>query len=156
MKKTFLVTGGCGFIGSHLSQALFELGHSVIIIDDFSSGDVDNISEFVKDVKLYACKVEEFNFESLDKIDCIFHLAAQASVPYSIDNLFESSSTNLLSTLKVIEFGLKEDVPVVYASSSALYGNLSTGIENSDVDLLSPYAVDKLVAEIYFDMAHKV
>jgi UDP-glucose 4-epimerase len=147
--KKFVVTGGCGFIGSHLVELLVSLGHSVIIIDDLSSGFRSNIENISGDITLIQEKVENFNFDSLDKIDCLFHLAAQASVPYSIEQFFTSSSTNMLSTFRVIDFCTNRTIPMVYATSSAVYGNLSFGSETEGIELLSPYATDKYCMEMY-------
>jgi len=147
--RKFLVTGGCGFIGSHLVDKLISQGHSVIIIDDLSTGYLTNIKPHIKKVVLYQEKVENFNFYKLEKVDCVFHLAAQASVPLSIQNFFLSSSSNMLSTFKVIEYCTKKTIPLVYASSSAVYGNLSFGDETGEIQLLSPYAADKYSMEMY-------
>lgn len=154
--KKFIVTGGCGFIGSHLVERLDQDGASVLVIDDLSSGYAENIKDCGSRVQLHVGTVEDFIFQGLGKIDCVFHLAAQASVPFSIDNLYTSSSSNLRSTLKVLDFCARENIPLVYASSSAVYGNLPLGIESADVDLLSPYAADKYVSEIYCSLAHKL
>lgn len=154
--KTFLVTGGCGFIGSHLVERLDADNFSTIVVDDLSSGYRENLAACSRRVQLHISTVEELDFDGLGQIDGVFHLAAQASVPYSIDNFYESTSTNLRSTVKVIDYCSRYRVSLVYASSSAVYGNLPLGAEQSGVDLLSPYATDKLVAEIYCAMAHKL
>ena len=86
-----------------------------------------------------------------------FYLAAQTSVPYSIKNFFESSSNNLLSSLKIIDLAKKSNLPVVYASSSAVYGNLKLGNDRvGKSEILSPYAQDKLTLEDYFKMAFDI
>lgn len=154
--KKFIVTGGCGFIGSHLVERLDQGGASVLVVDDLSSGYAENIKGCSSRVQLHVGAVEDFIFQGRGEIDCVFHLAAQASVPFSIDNLYTSSSSNLRSTLKVIDFCAREDIPLVYASSSAVYGNLPLGVESADVDLLSPYAADKYVSEIYCSLARKL
>jgi UDP-glucose 4-epimerase len=147
--KKFVVTGGCGFIGSHLVELLAGEGHSVIIIDDLSSGYVSNVSSINGDIKIYEAKVETFDFYSVGPLDAVFHLAAQASVPFSIDNFVSSSGTNMLSTFKVIEYCTHYNIPMVYASSSAVYGNLQFGVEMGEIELLSPYATDKYCMEMY-------
>lgn len=147
--KKFIVTGGAGFIGSHLVELLTSNGHKVIIIDNFSSGYESNISSIKGDLILIRCNVENFDFYSLTDIDCVFHLAAQASVPYSIDHFVESSTKNLVSTFKVIDYCTEMGIPLVYATSSAVYGNLPFGKENSGIELLSPYATDKFCMELY-------
>lgn len=144
----FVVTGGCGFIGSHLVEDLVERGHEVIVIDDLSSGFRANLAH-VPGVIIHHASVEHFDWSRMEKVEGVFHLAAQASVPYSIDHFVESSSRNMLSTFRVIEFCSACDVPVVYATSSAVYGNLPYGLETGAIELLSPYAADKYCMEMY-------
>lgn len=155
-KNTFLVTGGCGFIGSHLVEKLLKENNKVIIIDDLSTGYLENINKDNQDLMVYLDKVENFNFDLLDKVDGVFHLAAQASVPISIKFFYNSSKSNMLSTFKIIEFCEKNKTPLVYASSSAIYGNLPFGQENGDIQLLSPYAADKFSTEMYLSSSNSV
>lgn len=147
--KKFIVTGGCGFIGSHLVELLAGKGHSVVVIDDLSSGYISNVSWIRGDVNVFEAKVEEFNFKSIGSVDAVFHLAAQASVPFSIDHFVSSSGANMLSTFKVMEYCTEHDIPMVYATSSAVYGNLPFGVETGEIELLSPYATDKYCMEMY-------
>lgn len=156
MKKKFMVTGGCGFIGSHLVEFLDGAGHSVIVIDDLSTGFQSNLDGCNNQIEMIVSRVEDFDFRAVGNLDGVFHLAAQASVPYSIDHFYDSSATNVRSTIKVIDYCSRHKVPLVYASSSAVYGNLPLGDEGAEVDILSPYAADKLVAEIYSAMAYKL
>ena len=143
-----LITGGAGFIGSNLSKFLLNKGHKITIVDDFSSGKHLNIEGL--DLTVLENRVEDLEVNRFEKIDCILHLAAQASVPLSIDNFYQSSANNFLSSLKVFEIAKKFSLPVVYASSSAVYGNLPIGDDRSDnIDILSPYALDKLTVEHY-------
>ncbi len=147
--KRFVVTGGCGFIGSHLVELLVSFGHTVFVIDDLSSGYLSNIEGLDGDIVIFSENVQNFDFGSLQDIAGVFHLAAQASVPYSIDHFFESSSANMLSTFRVIEFCTERKIPMVYATSSAVYGNLPFGSESGMIELLSPYATDKYSMEMY-------
>lgn len=147
--KNFLVTGGCGFIGSHLVEFLIKNGHSVIIIDDLSSGYVLNLSGIKGDITFYKDKIQNFDFSVIQEVDAVFHLAAQASVPYSIEKFYDSSSNNMLSTFKIIDFCSNNNLPLIFASSSAVYGNQPFGDENCEIDLLSPYATDKYAMELY-------
>lgn len=156
MPKKFLVTGGCGFIGSHLVEYLINEGHSVIVIDDLSSGCRSNLADVGPVEAVIEARVEDVDILKLTGLDGVFHLAAQASVPLSIKDFYGSSSTNILSTLKVIDYCATNHIPLVYASSSAVYGNLQVGEEGVGVDLLSPYSADKLMAEIYCDVANKL
>ena len=136
--KRFLVTGGCGFIGSHLVDYLSKNGDIITVIDDLSSGKTSNLPNSANLDKLILKDVIDTDFTSLDHFDGVFHLAAQASVPLSINNLYESSSNNLLSSLKIIELCAETSTPLVYASSSAVYGNLDIGDDDNLVDLISP------------------
>ena len=86
-----LVTGGSGFIGSHVCELLIKKKHKAIIIDDLSSGSLDNLLNLNNsDYKFYNSRLEDFNLEDLNEIDGVIHLAAQASVPYSISNFYVS------------------------------------------------------------------
>jgi UDP-glucose 4-epimerase len=145
----FLVTGGCGFIGSHLVEFLASKGDKIYIIDDLSSGYISNIEHIKGDIIFFHSSVQNFDFSVLENLDAVFHLAAQASVPYSIENFVESSTKNMMSTFKIIDFCSRNELPFIYASSSALYGNLPFGDETNEVQLLSPYAADKYSMEIY-------
>ncbi len=150
----YLVTGGAGFIGSHLIENLKDNDHEVICLDNFSSGLRSNIAH-IKGITVIDASLELQ--DHISDIDGIFHLAAQASVPKSIDDFFESSSNNLLGTIKVFDWARKSNIPVVYASSSAIYGNLPLGDDScEEFDILSPYAQDKLTMEHYASMAWKV
>lgn len=152
----YVVTGGAGFIGSHLIEKLVGKGHNVLCIDDLSSGFRSNIPSDEKNELLFK-PVQDVDFERVKEYDGIFHLAAQASVPKSIGDFFNSSKNNLLATLKVWDWAIKFKIPVVYASSSAIYGNLPVGDDQiADFDILSPYAQDKLTMEDYAKMAWKV
>ena len=152
MPYSFIVTGGAGFIGSHLVEHLINAGNNILVIDDLSSGYENNISGCLNNLFLKK-KVQKVSDKRINSIDGIFHLAAQASVPYSIDNFFNSSENNFLSSLKVFSWAKTQNIPVVYASSSAVYGNLPIGDDQTEeYDILSPYAQDKLTLEHYARM----
>jgi len=155
-QKAFVVTGGAGFIGSHLVDELIRRNYNIIIIDNLSSGYLSNISKLEK-VQFIEDNVQNINIEGLGEIDGIFHLAAQTSVPVSINKFYSSSSNNLLSSLFVFDSASKFRIPVIYASSSAVYGNLPLGDDqNEKYDILSPYAQDKLTTEHYAKMCWDV
>ena len=155
-KKTYLVTGGAGFIGSHLAESLISKGHHVLVIDDLSSGHLSNLPSDLANTVI--CKpVQQVREAQVASVDGIFHLAAQASVPQSIEHFFESSQNNLLSGLKVFDWAKNLEVPVVYASSSAVYGDLELGDDQeARYDILTPYAQDKLTLEDYGKMMSKL
>jgi|APSaa5957512535_1039671.scaffolds.fasta_scaffold05200_2 UDP-glucose 4-epimerase len=152
-----IITGGAGFIGSHLAELLVNLGHSIIIIDNLSTGYKENLSQIIDDVFFVNEDIELCDLSSFSGVDVIVHLAAQTSVPLSVENFKESSSVNLLSNLNVINYCSQNKIAFVYASSSAIYGNLELGDDNSkNIDLISPYSVDKYSMELYSEMAHKI
>jgi len=152
-----LVTGGSGFIGSNLSDYLVNRGHKVTVVDDLSTGYISNLSSVIDSISFYEEKIELFDFDKLPKIDVLVHLAAQASVPISVAKFSSSSSSNMLGTIKVIDYCRVNQIPLVYASSSAVYGNLELGNDqNSRVDLLTPYATDKYTMELYAKTAYKL
>jgi len=152
----YLVTGGAGFIGSHLVDHLIDLNHEVVVVDDLSTGKLDNIDN-QDSCRILIQSIQDTNLETLGDLGGIFHLAAQASVPVSIENFYVSSKNNLLSSLRVFDIARYLKIPVVYASSSAIYGNLPKGNDTSNLyELSSPYAVDKFCLENYANIANKL
>jgi len=153
----YLITGGAGFIGSHLVELLVEKNHEVVCIDDLSSGYKSNLTSVIQKIDFYEEKIELFDFNNIVDIDAIVHLAAQSSVPISVSNFSSSSSSNLLGAIKIIDHCRLHNIPLVYASSAAAYGNFEFGNDEIDsVDLLSPYATDKYAMELYSKTAHKL
>jgi nucleoside-diphosphate-sugar epimerase len=152
-----LVTGGAGFIGSNLCDFLIQEGVEVLVVDDLSSGKKVNISGIIRKLTFFEEKLEEFDFNKCQGIDAVIHLAAQASVPLSISEFKASSVTNLVGTVKVINYCSQQKIPFIYASSSAIYGGLPLGDDvDTKIDLLSPYATDKYVMELYAETAQKI
>ncbi|MGI4775605.1 MAG: NAD-dependent epimerase/dehydratase family protein [Janthinobacterium lividum] len=147
----YLITGGAGFIGSHLANLLIKNGKQVTIIDDLSTGSYDNIPKtpninFINDSILNKTLLEK----SFCDVSGVFHLAAIASVRKSIDNWYYSHQVNLAGTINVFLHAAERNIPVVYASSAAVYG-ASKNLPLSEASLaspLSPYAVDKYICEI--------
>tara|TARA_B100000768_G_scaffold100252_2_gene93325 strand:- start:5574 stop:6515 length:942 start_codon:yes stop_codon:yes gene_type:complete len=152
-----LITGGAGFIGSNLAKYLLNKSHDLIIIDNLSTGKMSNIDSIKDSIHFFNSDIENFDFNRVDDVDAVFHLAAQASVPLSITNFEQSSSSNILSSIKVMNFCAQKDIPFIYASSSAIYGELDIGNDKShEIDLLSPYAADKYCMEVYAEVCHKL
>ena len=156
MKKgKYLITGCAGFIGSNLVKNLYK-NYELILVDDLSEGSVVNLPITLRK-KLIRKKIQNINKLKTKKIDGIFHLAAQSSVPLSLKDFYKSSSNNLLSSIKIFEFSKKYSAPVVYASSSAIYGNLPLGHDEiNKFSILSPYAQDKLSVENYAEMSYEI
>ncbi len=147
-----LVTGGAGFIGSHLVDKLIKKGHSVSVVDDISTGNLENMS---KDAKLYKIKIESPKLKKVYeeiKPEIVFHLAAQSQVNRSVDNPVLDVRTNILGTLNLITLSLKHKVKKFVFSSSGgvMYGNTEIkACEDVPVNPLSPYGFSKLAGEQY-------
>jgi UDP-glucose 4-epimerase len=152
--KKALVTGGAGFIGSHLVEELLSEGCQVTVIDDLSTGCLSNLSHIKDRITFYKadiCDQETLGKASKD-CDIIFHLAAVVSVPKTVDKPVDSAMVNEMGTLFVLEAARKNNVKrVVFASSSAVYGDdpVLPKHENMNPRPQSPYAVQKLSGEFY-------
>ena len=148
--KSFLVTGGCGFIGSHLADALVARGHRVRILDDLSTGKRANApakSEVVVGDVADAATVRR----AMDGVGGCFHLAAIASVQRSVEAWLPTHRVNLGGTINVLDAAHAAGaLPVVYASSAAVYGENPTLplAESASLAPLSPYGADKAAGEL--------
>ena len=145
------VTGGCGFIGSHVVDALVARGDSVIVLDDLSSGTVDNLNGQARSITGSILDTSVVD-NAVREVDCVIHLAAWAQVPRSIEDPLGMHQVNVVGTLKVLEAVRRFKVPrLVYVSSSSVYGNQETHLLHEDMtpEPLSPYGLQKLVGEQY-------
>jgi len=161
-----LVTGGAGFIGSHLSERLLHLGHQVIAIDDLSTGSIENISSFRQDPSFEFHGDSIFNrrlmAELVDFADIVFHLAAAVGVKRIVEFPVQTIETNVAGTEILLQLSAKKRRRVIAASTSEVYGK-STKLpfsENDDLVLGSTYnsrwayacskAIDEFLALAYF------
>jgi UDP-N-acetylglucosamine/UDP-N-acetyl-alpha-D-glucosaminouronate 4-epimerase len=152
-----LVTGGAGFIGSHLVENLVKQGHSVRVLDNFETGSRANLSEWQKDIEIVAGSVEDIDTVKrvVKGIDWIFHEAARVSVPQSIEDPAGTHSVNSSGTLNILIAARNAGVKrIVCASSCAVYGNAPELPKREDMQPSpqSPYAVTKLALEHYCNM----
>jgi UDP-N-acetylglucosamine 4-epimerase len=157
-----LVTGGAGFIGSHLVERLVALDHDVLVLDNLSTGKLDNLRDFFDvtgsrflngDIRSYdACH------QAVQSCEAVFHQAALGSVPRSVEDPFTTHEVNVTGTLNMLEASRRNGVErFVFASSSSVYGNsgkvegypVGVKTENQRETPLSPYGVSKLAAERY-------
>ena len=154
--KTILVTGGCGFIGSHLVEALWK-DNRVIVVDDLSNGKLENIALF--DVEFRQGSILSDLGDIWDGVDIVFHLAASVSVSRSVDEPSRDAENNVLGSLYVLDACRKHSVRrVVYSSSAAVYGDpIHLPIdEDHPQDPVSPYGLSKLTGESYARLYHQL
>lgn len=144
----FLITGGAGFIGSHLAEKIFSQDNEVVVLDDLSTGLEQNISP---DAQLIVGDIRDNALldRVLDKVDGCFHLAAIASVQQYRTEWDRACSVNLLGSVQLMNAAAKANVPVVYASSAAIYGdNPAVPLSEQDEPRpISGYGADKLGME---------
>lgn len=157
----YLVTGGCGFIGSHISEELTSNGHSVIVFDNLSSGHRHNIEHINGDITLIEGDIRDA--ASLDKacegVDFIFHEAALVSVFDSVERPGDNNEINITGTLNVLQAARKAGVRrVVFASSAAVYGEDPTLPKKEDMrpQPESPYGLAKITGEYYLSVFAKL
>jgi UDP-glucose 4-epimerase len=154
----FLVTGGAGFIGSHLVEALLEEGHAVRVFDDLSSGHRTNLPRQAEFTEADVTDPEAID-RALDDVDGCFHLAAIASVVRSHREWLRTHQVNLTGTINVFDQARpsrrRREVPVVYASTAAVYGNCGNVPvdEESPPAPLSAYGADKHACELHARIA---
>ena len=149
-----LVTGGAGFIGSHLAARLVALGHHVRVVDNLSTGDEANLAGLKDDIEFLRgdlCEVELCR-RAVTGIDVVFHVAALPSVPRSLKDPWASHAANVNATMRLLEACLEAKVArIVYSSSSSVYGDTPVLPKTEAVEPLprSPYAASKLAGEQY-------
>src|SRR4051812_29424863 len=149
--SSYLVTGGAGFIGSHLAEELLRRGHRVRVADSLVTGKRANL-EAIKGVEFLEGDLAEpaFAEQACAGVEYVLHQAAIPSVPRSVDDPITSNRSNITATLNVLVGARKAGVKrLVYAGSSSAYGNSTNGAKREDMPSspLSPYALQKLVGE---------
>jgi UDP-glucose 4-epimerase len=156
MKKTVVaITGGAGFIGSHLTEFWLEKGAEVRIIDNFRTGKRENI-KFFSDSILYEGDIRDKSFvdKALEGVDYVHNLAAMISVPESIENPYECEEINIIGLLNLLEACVKHKVKkIIHSSSAAIYGDSpeSPKIIDFAPNPKSPYGITKLCGEYYLN-----
>jgi UDP-glucose 4-epimerase len=155
------VTGGGGFIGSHLIRRLLADGHAVRVLDNFATGRRENLEEVLDDIELIEGDLQSYErvHNAVRGCELAFHLGALPSVPRSIQDPLTSNATNVVGTLNVLLAARDEGVRrVVYASSSSTYGASTELPKREEMPALpiAPYAVSKLAAEGYCRAFHQV
>ncbi|MCK5245635.1 NAD-dependent epimerase/dehydratase family protein, partial [Candidatus Bipolaricaulota bacterium] len=159
MSECYLVTGGAGFIGSHLCDALVKRGDEVRVLDNLSTGRISNLSVVKDRVQFINGDIGDMEcvVKAVRGVSVVFHQAALSSVPRSVKEPEPTNRTNVDGTLNILmaaeEFGVRR---VVYASSSSAYGDTPTLPKHEAMAPApkSPYAVSKLAAEYYCRAFH--
>lgn len=143
------ITGGAGFIGANLAAHLMQTGAEVTVLDDLSSGSLNNLEGL--DIEFIEGSILDTTIHAFDQADAIVHLAAVPSVPRSVKDPVTSHNANATGTLLVLEAARKRNAHVILASSSSVYGANPTLPKSEDMRPMpiSPYAVSKLATESY-------
>jgi UDP-glucose 4-epimerase len=151
----YLITGGAGFIGSHIANTLLQNGKQVRILDNFSSGKRENLQGLDVEIIEGDLRNDEDVNKAVKNIDIIFHEAAFVSVPESMEKPQECLDVNVSGTSQLFEAARRSGVKrVVFASSAAVYGDSEAYplSENTPLKQLSPYAVSKRIDEMYAEL----
>jgi nucleoside-diphosphate-sugar epimerase len=156
----YLITGGAGFIGSNTADELVRRRHTVVVLDDLSSGKLENLSAVQGKVELLRHSVTDLERlrEACRGVDYVLHLAARTSVPRSVMHPVETNDVNVDGTLNVLVAARDAKVKrVVFAGSSAVYGETPVLPKHEEMAPapISPYGVSKLAAEIYGQVFHR-
>jgi UDP-N-acetylglucosamine 4-epimerase len=160
--KTILVTGGAGFIGSNLCEALLEKGNQVVCLDNFATGKRENLEQLLKDTNFTLIEGDIRKLEDCLKatkgVDYVLHQAALGSVPRSIKDPITSNDVNVSGFLNMLVAARDNEVKrFVFAASSSTYGDSESMPKVEDIigKPLSPYAITKYVNELYADIFSK-
>jgi UDP-N-acetylglucosamine/UDP-N-acetyl-alpha-D-glucosaminouronate 4-epimerase len=160
-KRTYLVTGGAGFIGSHICERLLAEGHRVRVLDNFVSGKPENLESLGGEVELVRADIRDAQAvgEAMKDVYVVFHQAALGSVPRSVADPVTTHESNITGTLNVLLAARDSGVRrVVYASSSSVYGETPELPKHEAMTPrpLSPYALSKLAGEHYISVFNQV
>lgn len=155
-----LVTGGAGFIGSHVADAFIEQGHEVIIVDNLSMGRMENVNIHARFVKMNIQDPEIMNLFEKEKFDAVNHHAAQMDVRLSVADPIYDANNNILGTINLLQAAVKNSVKkfIFISSGGAIYGEQDyfPADEEHPTRPLSPYGITKLTGEKYVYFYHHV
>lgn len=159
--SSYCVTGGAGFIGSHIVRSLIGMGEQVVVLDNLSSGRPENLDEVRGKIKMIVGDIRDGEAvnEALKGVEYVLHQAALSSVPRSVADPMATDENNTRGTLNILlrarEAGVKR---LVFASSSSIYGDspIQPKAESQTPNPMSPYAVSKLVGELYCRVFHEL
>ncbi len=157
----FLVTGGAGFIGNNLVEALLKRGDSVRVLDNFATGRRSNLTKFIADIELIEGDMRSYHIvrKAMQGMEYVLHQAALPSVPRSINDPLTTNEVNVTGTLNLLNAAVEAGVKrFVSASSSSVYGDtpISPKVESLPPNPKSPYAVSKLAGEKYGQVFYQI
>ena len=156
----FVVTGGAGFVGSHLVKFLVKKGHDVLVIDNLVKGKKENLSKVIKQIEFLDLDIRDYKSmeENMKNIDGVFHQAALTTVQDSFDRPEEYHEVNVVGTENIFKLASKYNFKVVYASSSSVYGHkkIAPIKENAAREPINPYGQTKLQDEYLFEKYSKL
>jgi nucleoside-diphosphate-sugar epimerase len=147
-----LITGGCGFIGSHVAVRFYKEGHKIYIIDNLSTGNVKNVEVPHKFYNLDIASKDCEDIFKANRFDAVINLSAQVDVKTSIETPFLDSKSNLLGVTNLLDLSKKYGAKrFIFASSAAVYGNIEKIPieEDAEINPISPYGMSKYVGEFY-------
>lgn len=152
-----LITGGAGFIGSHLVESLLQKGVQITVVDDLSNGSFENLRPFINDITFINMDISKNKFEVIGDFDVIFHLATHPR-SFSLMDPYRNIEVNAKGMLNVLELARKKGSKVVYTSNSGIYGepHYLPVDENHPDDPKTPYDVTKLAAEYLAKIYYKI
>jgi UDP-glucose 4-epimerase len=159
--KPVLVTGGAGFIGSHIVEALVDKGHRVRVLDDLSTGKLENLRSVAGRIDLIEGDIRDWKTvrRAVAGVQTVFHEAAMVSVPLSVSHPIKNNAINVSGTLNLLEAARQAGVArFVYASSAAVYGEAGglPKVETMPVAPISPYGLSKRIGEQYAQLYWRV
>jgi nucleoside-diphosphate-sugar epimerase len=160
-RAKYLVTGGAGFIGSHIVDELVRRNQKVVVLDDLSTGNEANIAAVRDKIDFRIGSITDLRVvqEASEGVDCVLHLAARTSVPKSVEDPIESNRVNIDGTLNVLVAARDAKARrFVYAASSSAYGETPTlpKVESMQPRPISPYGITKYVGELYAEVFGRV
>jgi len=156
----FVVTGGAGFVGSHLVKLLVNEGHKITVIDNLHKGKMENLSSVINEIRFEKMDIRDFHSieKILKNIDGVFHQAALTVVQDSFERKKEYCDVNVLGTENIFKLAKENKFKIVYASSSSVYGHKQQTPINEDADRkpINPYGETKLEDEYLFEKYSKL